>query len=302
MGAHQAKHRIATMSRVLGVFTSGYTRGARGRCRLERRWTSLLNQIRAIHDRSRGTYGVPRIHAELGACGVRVGRKRIARLMPAARLAGVSRRKGTITLRRDHDASPAPDLVERNFVANAPNRLWVADITYIPTWAGFLYLSVVIDACSRRVVGWAMGTTLKTDLVLDALNMALEQRRPDGVITTPIKAANTPPSPSDFDAARWACGPRWARSAMRMTMRCARASSPHSNASSSIEPASRIKSRRVWRSSTSSRDNTTRTVDAPPSRTLPRSTTRGDESPADSANAQPSTEAGQLQFARAAAF
>jgi putative transposase len=110
------------------------------------------------------------------------GRKRVARLMRAARLAGVSRRKGTITTRRDRDARPAPDLVERNFVVEGPNRLWVADITYIPTWAGFLYLSVVIDAWSRRVVGWAMGTTLKSDLVLDALNMALEQRRPKDVI------------------------------------------------------------------------------------------------------------------------
>ena len=183
MRAHQAKDRIATMSRVLGVSTSGYyawcSRPVSARAQMD---ASLLDQIRAIHDRSRGTYGVPRIHAELGACGVRVGGKRIARLMRAARLAGVSRRKGTITTRRDHDASPAPDLVERNFVADAPNRLWVGDITYIPTWAGFLYLSVVIDAWSRRVVGWAMGTTLKTDLVLDALNMALEQRRPDGVI------------------------------------------------------------------------------------------------------------------------
>jgi hypothetical protein len=102
--------------------------------------------------------------------------------MRVARLAGVSQRKGTITTHRDHDARPAPDLVERNFVADAPNHLWVADITYVPTWAGFLYLSVVLDAWSRRVVGWPMGTTLKTDLVLDALDMALEQRRPDGVI------------------------------------------------------------------------------------------------------------------------
>jgi putative transposase len=183
MRAHQAKHRISTMSRVLGVSSSGYyawcSRPASARAKMD---ASLLDQIRAIHDRSRGTYGVPRIHAELCAQGVRVGRKRIARLMRVARLAGVSRRKGTITTRRDGDARPAPDLVERNFAADGPDYLWVADITYIPTWSGFLFLAVVLDAWSRRVVGWAMGTTLKSGLVLDALNMALEQRRPNSVI------------------------------------------------------------------------------------------------------------------------
>jgi putative transposase len=102
--------------------------------------------------------------------------------MRAAGLVGVARRKGTITTRRDDDARPAPDLVDRNFTATGPNQLWVADITYIPTWAGFLYLAVVLDAWSRRVVGWAMATHLRTELVLDALDMALTQRRPDAVI------------------------------------------------------------------------------------------------------------------------
>jgi putative transposase len=128
--------------------------------------------MRAIHEHSRGTYGVPRIHAELAAAGVQVGRKRVARLMRAAGLAGVSRRKWITTTVRDRDARPAPDLVERDFVAPGPNRLWVADITYIPTWAGFLYLAVVLDAFSRRIVGWAMETHLRTELVLEALNMA----------------------------------------------------------------------------------------------------------------------------------
>jgi putative transposase len=168
---------------VLEVSASGYyawcTRPVSARAQAD---AALLDEIRAIHDRSRGTYGVPRIHAELAAHGGHVGRKRVARVMRGAGLVGVSRRKGTITTRRDRDARPAPDLVERNFTATAADQLWVADITYIPTWAGFLYLAVVLDAWSRRVIGWAMATHLRTELVLEALNMALTQRRPADVI------------------------------------------------------------------------------------------------------------------------
>ena len=142
----------------------------------------MLDRIRDIHRTSRGTYGAPRIHAELVAQGHAVGRKRIARLMRRAGLRGISRRKGTRTTVRDARARAVPDLVERDFTADAPDRLWVADITYIPTWAGFLYLAVVLDAFSRRVVGWSMANHLRTQLVLDALDMALWQRRPDGVI------------------------------------------------------------------------------------------------------------------------
>ena len=167
MTAHRATHRLATLCRVLGVSPSGYY---------------AWRQIQAIHRRSRGTYGVPRVHAELAAEGVPVGRKRVARLMRAAGVQGVSRRKGPRTTRRDPAAAPAPDLVSRDFAAAGPDRLWVADITYIPTWAGFLYLAVVLDAWSRRVTGWAMATHLRTDLVLDALNMAVAQRRPTTVI------------------------------------------------------------------------------------------------------------------------
>ena len=105
------------------------------------------------------TYGVPRVHAELEAEGVRVGRKRVARLMRGAGLAGVSRRKGARTTQHRQEARPAPDLVDRNFTAEAPDRLWVADITYVPTWAGFLYLAVALDAFSRRIVGVVDGHT-----------------------------------------------------------------------------------------------------------------------------------------------
>jgi putative transposase len=181
--AHRAHHAVTTLCRLLELSTSGYyawtTPPASRRAQAD---AELRDHIRAIHDRSRGTYGVPRVHAELAAQGVHVSRKRIARLMRAAGLAGVSRRKRPCTTIRAQDARPAPDLVERHFVAAEPDQLWVADITYIPTWAGFLYLAVVLDAWSRRVVGWAMATHLRTELVLDALNMAFTQRRPTAVI------------------------------------------------------------------------------------------------------------------------
>jgi putative transposase len=179
---NQAAYPIATMCRLLGVSSSGYyawvKREASQRARSD---AMLLAEIRAAHAASRGTYGAPRIHAELAAKGIRVGRKRIARLMSQAGLVGASRRKFVMTTARD-GSRPAPDLVDRNFMADQPNRLWVADITYVPTWAGFLYLAVVLDAYSRRIVGWSMATTLGTQLVLDALNMAVLTRRPRGVI------------------------------------------------------------------------------------------------------------------------
>jgi len=171
------------MCRVLGVSTSGYY-AWRGREPSKRaiRDKALLERIREIHKRSRGTYGVPRVHAELRADGVSIGRKRIARLMRQDGLQGVSRRKGMRTTIRKRSRSSADDLVQRDFNVPGPDRLWVADITYIPTWAGFLYLAVVVDAWSRRVVGWSMANHLRTSLVLDALDMALYRRRPQDVI------------------------------------------------------------------------------------------------------------------------
>ena len=183
MRANQAEFRIATMARVLGVSPSGYYAWrTRERSAHEASDVALSARVRAIHERSRGTYGAPRIHAELAAEGTPVSRKRVARVMREAGLAGVSRRKGPRTTRRDPQARPAPDLVERRFEAEAPDRLWVADITYVPTAAGFLYLAVVLDVFSRRVVGWSMANHLRTELVLDALDMAVGQRRPGSVI------------------------------------------------------------------------------------------------------------------------
>ena len=171
------------MCRVLGVSPSGYyawrQREPSARARAN---AALSERMHAIHRWSRETYGSPRMHEELKARGVQVGRHRVARVMRAAGLRGVCRRKGRRTTVRDQRARPAPDLVERNFSASAPNQLWVADVTYVPTWSGFVFLAVVLDVFSRRIVGWAMATHLRTELVLDALEMALSQRRPDDVV------------------------------------------------------------------------------------------------------------------------
>jgi putative transposase len=165
---------------VLGVARAGY-----------HAWTSrppsqrtledayLGEQVRQIHARSRGTYGAPRVHAELRlGLDVHVSRKRVARLMRDHGLQGVHRRRRHGSTRRDPTATPAPDLVERNFLPPGPDRLWVADITQQRTGEGWLYLAVILDAFSRRVVGWSMAEHLRTELVLDALDMAISQRQP----------------------------------------------------------------------------------------------------------------------------
>ena len=173
---------IATMCRVLGVSESGFHAWAsRAPSQRARSDAILMERIGVFHAASHGTYGSPRIRADLRDAGVRVGQKRVARLMQMAGLVGVSRRRFVVTTTRD-GARQAPDLVDRTFTADAPNTLWVADITYIPTWSGFLYLAVVLDVFSRRIVGWSMSTTLHTDVVLAALNMALAQRKPARVI------------------------------------------------------------------------------------------------------------------------
>jgi putative transposase len=171
---------VAFLCRSLGVSPSGYyawrKRPPSARAVAD---TALSTSIGQIHAASRGTYGAPRIHAELAdAYETRCGRKRVARLMRAAGLVGVGRRRVVRTTRREEAAPISDDLVRRAFTAPAPNRLWVADITYLPTWQGFLYLAVVLDVFSRRVVGWAMADHLRTELVLDALEMAVWNRRP----------------------------------------------------------------------------------------------------------------------------
>ncbi len=182
MSANRAVYPITTMSRLLGVSASGfYASTKRPPSRRRQADAVLTAKIRTAHLGSQGTYGVPRIHAELAEQGICVGRKRVARLMRAAALAGISRRRFVTTTVKG-SGRQAPDLVDRNFAAERPNLLWVADITYCPTWSGFLYLAVVLDAFSRRIVGWSMSTTLHAKIVLDALDMALWRRRPIDVI------------------------------------------------------------------------------------------------------------------------
>jgi putative transposase len=182
--ANQAKFPVRLMCRLLRVSSSGfYAWEERPICERERTDRVLLERIHAIHERSHGAYGSPNIHAELADDhGVRVGRKRVARLMRNAGIRGVTARRFVVTTQSLPGAKTPVDLVERRFYAQAPNQLWVADATYIPTWAGFLYLAMVLDVYSRKVVGWAMGNNLDTELMLAALNMAITQRRPQGVI------------------------------------------------------------------------------------------------------------------------
>jgi putative transposase len=184
MKAHQAGHDVRAMSRVLGVSPSGFYAWCRRRPSARaQRDAVLLDQIRASHHASRATYGAPRILRDLRAVGARVGQKRVARLLRRVGLQGVSRRRTwRRTTVRDPHARPAPDLVQRQFRASRRDAVWVADITYVPTATRVLYVAVVLDVWSRRIVGWAMAEHLRTELVLAALEMAVQQRRPTSFI------------------------------------------------------------------------------------------------------------------------
>ena len=183
MRANQATYPVKTMCRVLEVSRSGfYAWRKRGPSARSKANAALLETIKEVHTESDETYGSPRIQAELEERGPQAGLNRVARVMREAEIQGVSPRKWKRTTLRGEEARPVPDLVDRDFTATGPNQLWVADITYVSTWAGFLFLAIVLDVWSRRIVGWAMATHLRTELVQDALDMALEQRRPRGVI------------------------------------------------------------------------------------------------------------------------
>lgn len=182
--AEKAHYAVALLCRVLNVSTSGYYawRGRRPsrRSRADQR---LGLEIAAIHKASRRTYGSPRVHAELRALGRCVGRKRVARLMREKGLVGIARRRFRRTTDSNHDRPVAANLLERNFEAKAPNEKWVTDITYVWTWEGWLYLATILDLFSRRVVGWAAADHMRTDLPLQALDMALGRRRPAPGVT-----------------------------------------------------------------------------------------------------------------------
>ena len=182
--AEKANFPIKVMCEVLEVSRSGvYERATREPSRRAVCDSGLTLMIKDIHQGSRETYGAPRVHAALAKKGVRCGRKRVARLMKAEKLQGVHRRKKTRTTIRDETGAPAPDLVDRDFKAHEPDRLWVTDITYVWTWEGWLYVAAVLDVFSRKIVGWSMADHLRTELVTDALDMALFVRRPqDGLV------------------------------------------------------------------------------------------------------------------------
>jgi putative transposase len=177
IAAERASHRVSVLCRTLGVSRSGfYAWAARPPSTRRCEDNDLVERLRRVHQMSRGTYGAPRIHAELAADGHRHGRKRIARLMREAGLEGSHRRRFHRITERDPLQAPAVDLVDRVFAAERPDALWVADITYVRTWAGWLYVAVVVDACSRMVVGWSMREDLRAELVVDAIGMALSRR------------------------------------------------------------------------------------------------------------------------------
>jgi putative transposase len=183
MEREKAQHPVRRMSRVLGVSPSGFWAWRRREPSARSRANAqLTQQMVQIHKHSRGTYGALRVQAELRARGLPCGHNRVARLMRQAGLVGCHRRRPVHvrTTQRDPAATPAPDLVQRTFQASGPDRLWVADITYLPTEQdGFLYLAIVLDVFSRRVVGWSMQDHLRTGLVLAALEMAVGKRRPE---------------------------------------------------------------------------------------------------------------------------
>lgn len=177
---HQAEHDVRLMCRVLAVSAAGfYAWRQRPMSARATRDAELTVQIRTVHQQSRRTYGSPRVHAELQVRGEPVGQKRVARLMRTAQLVGAGRRRQRVCTTDSTHAQPiAPNTLDRRFGVQDCDRVWASDITYLPTREGWLYLAIVLDCCSRRVVGWSMQSTVACDLALDALQMALTQRGP----------------------------------------------------------------------------------------------------------------------------
>ncbi len=176
-------HPVSRLAGVLDVSRTGYHAWEKRPVSDRRTQDEQLKvRIKEIHDSSFGIYGAPRIHAELAdTYGIKVGKKRVARLMRELGIQGVSRRgKRRVRKSTTAEAEAAPDLVKRDFTATRPNELWVADITYIPTWEGWLFLAAIVDVFTKRCCGWSMRNDLTADLVVDALGMAVTLRRPQG--------------------------------------------------------------------------------------------------------------------------
>ncbi len=231
IAAEKTTFPVAVMYQVLGVNRTGFhnwQRRAPSDRALADAW--LTERIRQIHQGSRGTYGASRIQAELRLeHDVRIGRKRVARLMRAAGIAGVRPDKPRKTTIRILGVTPATDLAERQFRPDRPNVLWVADITYLRTTEGWLYLAAVQDAFSRQIVGWSMASHMRATLVVDALQMALARWRPTpGSSTTQTRAANTSAWRSAAPRLRPGLPTRWAPAATPMTTRSPRRTSPPS--------------------------------------------------------------------------
>ncbi len=258
MKAHQAVYRVATMCRVLEVSTSGYYVWLkRPPSERDRTDAELLGRIQQFYERSDGTYGVPRIRKDLFEAGIRVGHKRVARLMLMAGLRGVCRRRRVITTQRSGSARRADDLADRTFAGDGLNQLWVADITYVPTWAGFLYLAVVMDVWSRKIVGLSMASHLRKELVLAALNMAIEQRRPHDVIHHSDQGTQYTSIQFGVRCRQAGVRPSMALLVTATTMPCVRASSPPSTARGSTDAPTGLTKRPGWTSSSSSKAGTT---------------------------------------------
>ena len=175
------RYSIQMMCRLLEVSRSGYyaakTRPESPRSKQDR---ELMTEIRRVHAESRGVYGSPRVQAELAADGQPAGRHKVARLMRLARLSGCPKRRFRVTTQRDPRHAVAKNLLKQNFSVDTPNQRWAADITYLSTQQGWLYLAVVMDLHSRRIVGWSMSRWMSRRLVVDALRMAVDARHPEG--------------------------------------------------------------------------------------------------------------------------
>lgn len=177
---HQRVYPVRVMCRVLKVSPSGYYAWrSRPRSRRSREDRRLQVLIRAIHRRSRCSYGAPRIHVELVERGIRCGRHRVARLMRDAGLQGARRRRYRVTTDSHHVLPVASNRLAQQFTVKRPNQVWLADLTYLPTREGWLYLAAVMDLASRRIVGWATSDRIDQGLVLEALDRALESRCPE---------------------------------------------------------------------------------------------------------------------------
>ena len=176
---HTAEFRVETMCRVFNASRSGYYRWLhRGAGKRQKQDEIIKNKIRVIYQQSRRTYGSPRIHRQLSMQGIRCGKKRVERLMKEEGLRAIQKRKYKVTTDSKHNLPVASNHLNRNFCAENPNMAWVSDITYIYTQEGWLYLAAIMDLYSRKIVGWAMKERLAQELVIEALDMALKQRRP----------------------------------------------------------------------------------------------------------------------------